>query len=237
VQPFAAATHPGLQRSANEDCFGAYEELGLWLVADGVGGHEHGDLAATIARNTVFQAVYRGRSLLDAILEAHDAVLGEIASREPDSRMGSTIVAMQLQDSQYTLAWIGDSRAYMWNGWQLKQLTRDHSYVRDLVDSGAIPLEMVATHPARHALTQSLGVSAEMQLRPGELHGEFSPGQQMLLCSDGLTDELSDQAIADLLREHETVEAQVDALLQAALAGGGRDNITLIIVGAPAAAR
>ena len=200
-------------------------------------GHEHGEVAADIARNTVLDAVSRGRSLVDAILEAHDAVLGEIASRESGSRMGTTIVAVQLYEGEYTLAWVGDSRAYMWDGWQLIQLTRDHSYVRDLVDRGALSIEMAATHPARHALTQSLGVTAEMQIDPGELNGVFSPGQQILLCSDGLTDELSDQAIADLLREHESSEAQVDALLQAALASGGRDNITLVIVGEPAMER
>ena len=89
------------------------------------------------------------------------------------------------------------------------------------------------THPERHALTQSLGVSPDMQLDPGELQGVFSQRQQILLCSDGLTDELSDEEIARQLGLHDSAQAQVDALMRAALAAGGRDNITVVIVGNP----
>jgi len=232
---FAAATHQGLRREGNEDRYTADAALGLWLVADGVGGHSCGELAATIVKATVSRELSRGATLVDAIRQSHSEVLKEIATREASSRMGSTVVALSVLDDDYTIAWIGDSRAYLWDGKDLQQLTIDHSHVRDLVDRGVLSRGDVDTHPDRHALTQSIGVSSDMKLEPGQLRGQLVVGQQILLCSDGLTDELSDSDIAQQLLRHSSVQQQVDALVNAALEAGGRDNITVVVVGAASA--
>ena len=223
-----------MKRDGNEDCFVADGSLGLWLVADGVGGHSCGEVAAAIVAATITEEVARGRPLATAIHQAHAEVLREIASRDTNTRMGSTVVALLLADADYTLAWVGDSRAYLWDGVELVQLTRDHSHVRDLVDRGMLASEDIKSHPERHALTQSIGVSRDMQLDLGQLLGQLEAGQQILLCSDGLTDELPDSEIAQQLRHNSSTQGQVDGLVNAALHAGGRDNVTAVIVGAPA---
>ncbi len=232
MRQFAAATHPGLRRNGNEDCYAADATLGLWLVADGVGGHASGEVAAAIVKNTVTRESSCGETLVDAIRHAHAEVIEEIARSEAPTRMGSTVVALSLVDDDYTIAWVGDSRAYLWDGANLLQLTRDHSHARDLLDRGMVSPEDVDRHPDRHALTQSIGVSSDMKLDIGEQRGNLSASQQILLCSDGLTDELTDTEIAQLLSRHSSPQAQVDALVEAALDAGGRDNVTVIVVGA-----
>ncbi|MEH6584888.1 MAG: protein phosphatase 2C domain-containing protein, partial [Halioglobus sp.] len=195
-----ASTHPGLKRSQNEDAFEANAELGLWLVADGVGGHAFGDVASALVAATVTEAHARGEELVGALHGAHQAVLEEIGRRDESLGMGATVVAFTLTGKHYHLAWVGDSRAYLWNGEHLELLSHDHTHVADLVDRGLISQAEAARHPERHVLTQSVGVFANMQLAPGERRGTLALGEQILLCSDGLNDELSDQAIAAQLR-------------------------------------
>jgi protein phosphatase len=230
--PFAARTHPGLRREKNEDNFEADAALGLWVVADGVGGHSNGEVASSIACATIREEVARGVDLRSAIESAHQAVLGEIGSRDSASNMGTTVVALQLNGKDYKLAWVGDSRAYLYDG-ELRQLTRDHSAVNDLLDRGVITPSQAATHPQRHALSRSLGVSSSNASSVSQVTGKLRAGQQLLLCTDGLTDELSDHAIANELSLNSEIEAQVEALMAAALASGGRDNLTLIVLGHP----
>ncbi|MDX1734226.1 MAG: protein phosphatase 2C domain-containing protein [Halioglobus sp.] len=233
IPQFAADTHSGLHRSLNEDSFGAYPDLGLWLVADGVGGHSCGEIASNIVRSTLREQVAGGASLESAVTASHDAVLRAIESGQGAAGMGSTVIALRLSGNDYELCWVGDSRAYLWDG-ALRQVSHDHNRVAELLASNAITREQAANHPQRHVLTQSLGVSPSMELAPGRATGTLQPGDALLLCSDGLTDELSDSLIAHLLQDHATPRAQVDALMSAALDAGGRDNITAIIVSAVA---
>jgi serine/threonine protein phosphatase PrpC len=228
---FAASTHSGLIRSQNEDCYSADPELGLWLVADGVGGHAFGEVASAIVNDTTASAYRESENLVEAMHCAHKAVLEEIARRDENLGMGSTVVALVLKDNDYEISWVGDSRAYLWDGESLKQLTRDHTHVYDLVDQGAISIADAATHPERHVLTQSMGVFDDMALAPGSVVGQLQANQQILLCSDGLTDELSDNAVASQLRRNSSTQEQVDGLISAALTSGGRDNVTVIVVG------
>ena len=228
---FAAATHPGLKRSNNEDCYEADPALALWLVADGVGGHTGGEVASAIVRQTIKSSFSEGLPLLDCVHRAHQAVLAEIAGSVVDSNMGSTIVALAMADTGYTLVWVGDSRAYLWNGRVLTQLTHDHSQIATLLEQGVIDYKEARTHPERHMLTQSLGISADMSISPGQLQGKLASGNQILLCSDGLTDELEDRDIAAHLLHNSSAQSQVDALLEAALEAGGRDNVTVVLVG------
>ena len=233
MKVFAAGSHPGLKRDHNEDYYRADADQGLWLVADGVGGHADGEVAAQIVGDTVVQTLAEGACLTEGIMAAHRAVLREIQSRE-NSNMGSTVVALSLQDDTYEICWVGDSRAYVYDR-ELRQLTQDHNPVKELLARGAITPEQAAVHPERHVLSQSMGVSDAIRVDPGSIRGRLLPGQQILLCSDGLTDELDDAKIAATLAAHSSSQSQVDALIEAALEAGGHDNITAIVVGAPVA--
>tara|TARA_R110000823_G_scaffold27609_8_gene80344 strand:+ start:497 stop:1363 length:867 start_codon:yes stop_codon:yes gene_type:complete len=234
---FAADTHPGLARSHNEDCFGAAPQNGLWLVADGVGGHSCGEVASAIVKESILTQLASGASLVAAIRSSHAAVLAAMLERDGAQGMGSTVVAAQLDDHEFEICWVGDSRAYLWRGGELRQLTTDHNRAAELLASGAITAEQASRHRQRHVLTQSLGVSDAMVVAPGTVSGSLVAGDRLLLCSDGLTDELSNSSIALLLSQHDSPRAQVDALMRAALDSGGHDNITAVIIGDPPAVR
>lgn len=227
---FAAETHSGLKRSHNEDCYEAAPALGLWLVADGVGGHSCGEVASDIVRTTIKDSIAAGETLLSSIEKSHQAVLAAIRQRQAAQGMGSTVIALLLDGNNYEISWVGDSRAYLWhNG--LRQLSHDHNRVSELLANKMITPQQAISHRERHVLTQSLGVSEKMALEPGQITGTLDAGQQILLCSDGLTDELPDKLIARLMARHHTPQAQVDALIKAALDAGGNDNITAVVIG------
>lgn len=230
MNSFVARTHPGLRRDKNEDHYVADGVLGLWIVADGLGGHSNGEIASAIACDVIRRDVSEGVELVDAIAHAHREVLDEIARQGLDSNMGTTVVALMLRDGHYDIAWVGDSRAYLFDG-HLKQLTDDHSAINELLAKGVIDSRRAAQHPQRHALSRSLGVSDRNASEPGAVSGSLKAGQQILLCTDGLTDELSDAEILAELRINAEPDEQADALVKAALAKGGHDNLTLIIVG------
>jgi serine/threonine protein phosphatase PrpC len=227
---FAADTHSGLRRRHNEDCYEADQELGLWLVADGVGGHASGEVASDIVRATVKQGISRGKTLHDAIVASHEAVLEATREHKSTQGMGSTVIALLLDGDNYELAWVGDSRAYLWSA-GLQQLSEDHNRVSELLASKVITPEQAVKHPERHVLTQSLGVSEKNIVTPGQLQGTLRKGEQILLCSDGLSDELSDKVIASIMDDQQTPRAQVDTLIKAALDAGGNDNITAVVIG------
>ncbi|WP_082849967.1 PP2C family serine/threonine-protein phosphatase [Halioglobus sp. HI00S01] len=222
-------THPGHKRSHNEDCYVIDPELRLYLVADGVGGHADGEVAAAIVRDTLQEDVAKGLPLIEAIHRSHRAVLDEI-NRRIDSNMGSTVVAALISESEYDIAWVGDSRAYLFNG-ELRQISRDHNPVSEMLARGAITAEQAAAHPERNVLSQSLGVSDTINVAPGRIRGDFNSGDQLILCSDGLTDEVSDTQIAQIMARETTVQSQVKGLINAALKAGGRDNVTVVVIG------
>jgi serine/threonine protein phosphatase PrpC len=226
---YFAKTDPGLIRDLNEDCYGIDGQSGLWLVADGVGGQKCGEIASEIAKSTIIQEFVKGETIPRCIESAHDAILNEIKKSPDKSGMGSTVVALSIQGDTYEIAWIGDSRAYLWDG-QLTMLTTDHTYVADLVQKGLLSSAAAKVHPKRHVITQSLGVWEEMRLEVGLVTGTLEKGQQFLLCSDGLTGEVSDTRIAAIMESEPVPEAQVTTLMAEALEAGGRDNITIISV-------
>ncbi|MFK7976044.1 MAG: PP2C family serine/threonine-protein phosphatase [Halioglobus sp.] len=230
---FAGRTHPGHKRSHNEDCFEADAALGLFLVADGVGGHSCGEIASDIVRQTIKQEVVAGSNLHAAVQASHRAVLARIAEDESTQGMGSTAVVLQLVGTHYNICWVGDSRAYQWDQ-QLKQLTADHNRASELLANNLITPAQAAVHPERHVLTQSLGVSESIVTNPGEVQGELASGQSILLCSDGLTDDVDEIIIARIMGGSSSPEEKAEALLKAALDAGGSDNITALVVGMPA---
>lgn len=225
----AAGSNPGRKRDHNEDAYLARPELGLWLVADGVGGHSHGEVASALVRRTIAAGIEAGDSLLDAVKAAHRAVLDAIEAEPVHAGMGSTVVALHVTGNDYDLVWVGDSRAYLWDG-ELHQLSRDHKPVSELVRHGVLTEEEAERHPGRHVLSQSLGVNDQMELDPGHLQGTLNPGDRMLLCSDGLNDEIDDDQIGGIISHDDPPQTRVDALIEAALAAGGHDNITVVLV-------
>lgn len=234
---YNAKTDTGLVRSNNEDALLVNPSLKLWAVADGMGGHASGEVASEVANKTIEHAIQSGSSLAEAIQQAHKAVLQEAVDQPQYRGMGSTIVAVQSNGNQYQIAWVGDSRAYLWThsqlGRQLEQLTTDHSYVQMLYQAGAITAKELSTHPERNVITQCLGSLELSNVSVDTIDREWRKGDWLLLCSDGLTDAVSDQAICDILSAHTEIPSAVDALVQAALDNGGRDNVSVLIVSRP----
>ncbi|MEO7198600.1 MAG: protein phosphatase 2C domain-containing protein [Dokdonella sp.] len=228
---FGHNTHVGLRREHNEDTYYADADLGIWLVTDGMGGHEHGEVASAIARDTVVRELNKGTALIRAVQMADEEIIRHSSRRSEALPMGTTIAVMRLTDERdYEVAWVGDSRIYAWDG-ALKQISQDHSYVQELIDQGAITSEHARSHPHRNVITQALGVTDPASLRVETVRGELRRGMQILLCSDGLTEEVGDAEIAAILARSElSAQECVDQLILAALDGGGSDNVTAIVV-------
>lgn len=221
-------------REQNEDVILLDDAAGLWLVADGMGGHACGEIASRITARTVAQSVAAGVPLDKAILQAHKAVQQEAAGDPQAAGMGTTVIAMQhrAQSNQIQFAWVGDSRLYRWRQRQLQVLSRDHSYLEWLRDNG-VPVEEAHHHPKRNIITQSVGVGEPV---PDMQSQTCRVGDRYVLCSDGLNDELTDAQIASVLAAEHSVQETAEGLLQAALAAGGHDNISLIVLEVQAAA-
>lgn len=223
---FASHTHPGRVRDDNEDSIGCDPTRRVWLVADGMGGHASGEVASRLVRDTIIQA--GEMPLPRAVLAAHAAVAAAGSSTDERYRgMGSTVVAFAQRGSEGEIVWVGDSRAYLWRGGVLRRLTRDHSYVELLRDSSGISEAEIRVHPQRNLVTQTLGIGAP---EPSATHIALRANDWLLLCSDGLHDELDDDEIGAQIRASRTPDDAVIKLVDAALGKGGRDNVSVVIV-------
>jgi protein phosphatase len=238
---WGAATDTGLVRPANEDAVLA--EDGLYAVADGMGGHAAGEVASSIALATLHERlgtteVDAGR-LTDAIRAANDAVHQRAVDQPRLRGMGTTLTVIAVATAEggllrFLLANVGDSRAYLYADGGLHQLTRDHSYVAELVAAGEISAEEALVHPHRHVVTRALGVEPLVAVDTWLVSPES--GDRYLLCSDGLTNEVDDEAIAALLARHADPQDAADRLIVAANANGGRDNTTVVVLDVTGAA-
>lgn len=226
-------THVGRVRSHNEDNYFVEPELGLGIVADGMGGHECGEIASRIVVDCVRKEVQDGISVAKALVKAHYAVLDAVEKGLGRCGMGSTALVIKMNGNQFEVAWVGDSRAYIWSGGRLTQITRDHSLVQQLVDRGEISVDEARTHPQRNYITQAIGMPSLEHLEVGHVQGRLSPGQQVLLCSDGLNGEVGEDEITAVLAQDLTEQQKVDRLIEKALANGGSDNITVLLMSAP----
>jgi serine/threonine protein phosphatase PrpC len=238
---YSQATDVGLLRDNNEDAIWSDAQLGLWVVADGMGGHAAGEVASEITVSVISDNIRQGRPLKEAINTAHQAVLDAAHDGSGKYGMGSTVVALHSLGSRYEIAWVGDSRAYLWSdrekdGFSLQQLTIDHSYVQMLYQSGIISAQEMSGHPEKNVITQCLGSTELNELKVDVVEGNWHKYDWILLCSDGLSDTVSDQQICDILHGAENADLAVSGLIQAALANGGKDNISVIIVTAPGGA-
>ncbi|MGI1678288.1 MAG: protein phosphatase 2C domain-containing protein [Cellvibrionaceae bacterium] len=237
VMNYGAATDRGLQRSNNEDCYISIPERGLWVVADGMGGHEAGEVASAIVAETIESSTANGKTLVESMQLAHESVLSATDEGKGAKGMGSTVVALQSTGNEYKVAWVGDSRAYLWcpddSGGTLEQLSTDHSYVQLLLASGAIGEDEVNNHPDKNVITQCIGSLDVERIHVDSVKGMWDEKQWVLLCSDGLTDELTDEEIAQVLCLARTPREAVAKLINNALKKGGRDNITVQIIESP----
>lgn len=227
---FGHGTHVGLRRTRNEDTYYADAGLGLYLVADGMGGHQHGEVASALVRDAVADLVTRGHSLVEAVRAADERLMAQARGSRDVLPMGTTIAALRLDGPTYEVAWVGDSRIYLWQDGLLRQISHDHSLVQELVAAGTLDPAQAARHPHRNVITQALGITAIDQLHIGMARGRIEAGMCFLLCSDGLTEEVGDAGISRVV-ERRDLSAQecVDHLLLAALEGGGSDNVTVIL--------
>ena len=228
---WGGATDQGRIRANNQDAMHA--DSGLFVVADGMGGHQGGEVAANLAVRTVAQADPQGLAQLrDAVTEAN-RVVHETALEQPELHgMGTTLttlaVSRETESPQFVLLNVGDSRIYRHRDSQLEQLTEDHSYVAELIRRGEIDEEAAAVHPYRNMLTRAIGVHAEVEIDEWVL--DPVAGDRFMLCSDGLTNELDDSEIAEQLALEQDPSATAKALVALANNRGGRDNSTVLIV-------
>ena len=229
---FGHDTHTGHIRPHNEDCYLIDTELGLGVIADGMGGHECGEIASRIVVEEVQNEVRAGTPMAEALVKAHHAVLAAVRDGKGRSGMGSTALAVKLDGDGFEVVWVGDSRAYLWNDGSLTQITRDHSLVQLMVDQGDITPEEAEFHPQRNFITQAIGMESLERLEVGLVRGRLFPGQQILLCSDGLSGELSTDEICKILLMDSDEQTKVDQLIQTALDKGGNDNVTVLLVSA-----
>jgi PPM family protein phosphatase len=232
----AAATDVGLVREGNEDSF--YRGTTVFAVADGMGGHVAGEIASSTALEPIASVnetqFATGDDAQDALVEAITAANSEVIAQgdaDPSlSGMGTTLTAVLIRSGRLHVAHVGDSRAYLLrDGQGITQLTTDHTLVEQLVRDGRISREQAAIHPQRSVVTRAIGVDRHVDvdsLPPLELQ----PGDQVLLCSDGLTGPVSDEHIAAILVERDDAREACEALIEAAKAGGAPDNVTVVLL-------
>ncbi|MGR9106667.1 MAG: PP2C family protein-serine/threonine phosphatase [Gammaproteobacteria bacterium] len=225
------ATHVGNVRDHNEDNYRLSPELGLWIVADGMGGHESGEVASAMTVDIVSKSVENGMSLTESLVSAHEAVMHAADSDPSKSGMGSTVVVLKINGNRYEVAWVGDSRVYLYSKKKgFKLLTHDHSYVQLLIDNDLIRPEDAKNHPMSHVVNQAIGSSPKGTVMVDTISGIVEAGDRFLLCTDGLTNEISDEGIAKILQHEQDHQAVVQQLIENALAAGGADNVTIVIV-------
>jgi protein phosphatase len=236
-----AQTDPGRVRRNNEDALAFDATLGLCVLADGMGGANAGELASSMAvavlQSTLTLWLSRGglqagaealrQAMRDAVAQANRDVLRESRAHAEHAGMGTTLVLAVFAGDSLQLGHIGDSRCYRWRRGALVQLTKDHSYVQAQVDAGRLTPAQAERSAKRHLVTRALGVTPQVEL---ELHAHrVEAGDVYLMCSDGLSDMVSDAELAGILASAEPLARQVGRLVDAANARGGGDNITVLL--------
>jgi serine/threonine protein phosphatase PrpC len=228
-----ARTDRGLVRPRNEDSVVNRPTVGIWAVADGMGGHNRGDRASHILQEELTrlqpepaESQVDPDAMRGGISAAHERVRAELGG---SGMSGTTVVALAIRGDRYTCMWAGDSRLYRCTDGEVELLTSDHSVVQELVDAGAITPEAAVRHPLRNRITRAVGVepTLDLQVRHGEVHN----GQRFLLSSDGLHGFVDAKALGRLAAIDDLDKA-ADAMVAAALDAGGKDNVSLVLIAA-----
>jgi protein phosphatase len=225
-------THPG-RRTSNEDAFLVDSNRGLFIVADGMGGHNAGEVASSLAVKSIGDFLADGTpaslNVLDEALRlANDHIL-TVAGEQPDyTGMGTTVAAVYVSDHEAVYAHAGDSRVYLWHKGELTQLTRDDSWVVAAMNGVSDDAREMEQHPMRHVLTKVVGLRPELQ--PSVAECPFVSGDVLLLCSDGVHGSVSDEKLEQLLGSRKPVAAVAESVVRAALTHGATDNVTAVVV-------
>lgn len=235
----AGKTDIGKSRTENQDNFRSGRltpDVGWGIVCDGMGGAKHGRLASTVAVESLEEQFYRSltpamsnEEIKALIMDGMHLANAEVYARSGNGQqvMGTTAVCAVVVNGKLYMAHVGDSRAYLYEGGELKQLTRDHSMVQELVDQGVLTPEQAKRHPERNVITRALGVDSEVEADYQER--ELWPGSILLLCTDGLSSLVSNERIEKILKNNELNEIPTE-LVNEALLAGGHDNITVLII-------
>lgn len=231
---WGAATHPGQVRMNNEDAYAADD--GMWVVADGMGGHLAGEVASAYTIDALRAANRVGITstddMVDAVQQANDTIRHEAQTNPGRRGMGTTVTALAVmhhpENPQLIVANVGDSRTYVWRDGQLLPVTVDHSYVQELVSGGEITVEEARTHPRRNIVTRALGIEPGVVVDTWTLAAVR--GDRYILCSDGLVDEVTDEEIAAVVGAEADPQLAAERLVAVANQNGGRDNVTVVVV-------
>jgi PPM family protein phosphatase len=233
----AARTDVGIVRSGNEDNYLMLSDRGIFIVADGMGGHAAGEVASEMAVRIISREIGSlrglsddevGQRLREAIRAANDAIFERTLTEQDKRGMGTTATAMVLLPRRYLIAQVGDSRAYLLRRGEIFQITKDHSYVQEQVDAGLLTPEQARIHPYSNVITRCVGASVDVT---ADIYaGTLEAGDVVLLASDGLTGMLEDEQLARILSGDGGPQGWVDRLIAEANRRGGLDNITAIVV-------
>lgn len=231
---FAGLTDVGLHRTANQDSYYLSPAGDLFIVADGMGGHAGGQEASQLATDAIEKYVAAHKAsdmtasalLEGAILAANDAILTDQQAHPERFDMGTTVVIVMLREGQFWCGHVGDSRLYLLRESGFFQVTQDHTWVAQAIKAGELMPDQRHHHPWKHVLSQCVGREDLLTVDTQQL--QIESGDRLLLCSDGLTEELSNEDIVACLQSAKTCQEAVAALVEAAKAQGGRDNITAI---------
>lgn len=229
----SALTHVGKVRSVNEDAVLAKPEIGLWAVADGMGGHLVGDVASKKIIEALDSVAARADlsdyvdAVEDAVLDINQNMLEYAQIMFESGTMGSTLVVLLLKDRVGVCLWVGDSRLYRCRSQQLLQLSRDHSQVEEMIEQGLLSREAAVDYPHKNVITRAVGVESQLYVDINLFTAQL--GDTFLLCSDGLYNCVSDEEIAEALNLRDT-NIITEQLLNKALANGAPDNVSVLVV-------
>lgn len=229
-----ALTHLGTVREINEDAFLELTKYGIWVVADGMGGHAAGDVASQLVIDSLQVLVTNTpkdslncQLIIDCLKDANRKLLSLSDSTYRGKSLGTTVVILFVKDETAYFLWAGDSRAYLLRDQQLSQITKDHSQVNDMVDEGVLSLQQAEQHPLANVITRAIGVFDDLEVSVIQL--TLQNEDLFLLCSDGLNKELSDLEIQKTLQSASIIDSGM-ALIHTSLVRNARDNVTCIVI-------
>lgn len=245
MRPFESVmlTHSGMVRKNNEDAIGMISGKNVFVLSDGMGGHNAGEIASRYIVDTVIEEIEKSEILeseeawfslfIQSVDKANSKVFEHAASHPDTKGMGGTVCILFLNKSRYYLAWAGDSRIYHLTDNKIRLLTEDHSYVWQLYKSGSISQKEMASHPMKNVIFRAVGYTETIETDCKS--GDYHEGDIFLLCSDGLNNELSEREIQNILLRSKGIQQAAEKLVNSANENGGGDNISVILVNTGAA--